>query len=160
MVNIEIEQKLQRFLTTIARRQGINKIVVGAVITDGKNIIIDSNSNAFPKKEVDSNINEALTAIVEDFRIENFSIIKYVGGFDFRNENNETVRQYNFEITVGQMPLKHSTINSIMQIINIQNNLPEFLNQKETKILALLIEQRKERKIKKEKKGFIPSSMR
>ncbi len=160
MVNIEIEQKLQRFLTTIARRQGINKIVVGAVITDGKNIIIDSNSNAFPKKEVDSNINEALTVIVEDFRIENFSIIKYVGGFDFRNENNETVRQYNFEITVGQMPLKHSTINSIMQIINIENNLPEFLNQKETKILALLIEQRKERKIKKEKKGFIPSSMR
>jgi hypothetical protein len=104
-----ITQKLQRFLMTVARREGIEKVRATAVITSDNMIVLDKD-NSLPRKEVDGDdIQGALIELMKELGAEAPPRIRYLGYDDFLEKGSLT-RQFNFSMCLGQIQQENKNI--------------------------------------------------
>ncbi|MGE0792603.1 MAG: NUDIX domain-containing protein [Candidatus Woesearchaeota archaeon] len=94
-----------------ARKKGINRLVVGAIIqNDSQVLFLQRSKNDFKgglyelpsgKIELKESIKEALgREIKEETNLDLYEIIKYVDFFDYFSKNNYLTRQFNFIVKI------------------------------------------------------------
>lgn len=130
--------KLQRFLLTVARREGIEQINIGVIISVNSKIIISDKLRAFPHKQLESDdFEETLSILTKEIGLSSFSVRQYIGSFDYPTERGSMAKQYNFEIELSSPPKK---LNQGFVFVNMENPPPEFLNPSEARMLMLVLE--------------------
>lgn len=136
-----IPLRLQRFLMTVARRKGIENIMVGAVVIDQNNALIVDSKNRIPHKTLGRDgLESTLTNLAYDIGIRGFSIVNYAGAVSGIAEDGTALKQYNFIIAPNMASEK---LGEGFSSIDIGSGMPEFLNQDEIKMLTLILEKRK-----------------
>ncbi len=90
-----VAPKLQRYLTTIARRQSISSIKVGAVVFHKEKLALERGK--LPSKGVEEwDIDKALDTLARENGLDIRSV-RYLGYVD-RSEGGFVTRQYTFEL--------------------------------------------------------------
>lgn len=123
------------FLENTAKADGIEKIVIGAVITNknGEILLVKRNSNDFMggiyeipggNKEENENICDTIIREVkEETNLNVRSIISYINQFEYLSSNSKKSRQFNFKVEVENGPIlltEHDTYKWI-NLNNIEN---------------------------------------
>lgn len=105
------QNKFLNKLVTIARREGIEKFVVGVVITNKDRVLLLERPkndfmggiNELPSGNMERNetIREALIREVkEETNLDFNNFVKYLGSFDYLSGSGKKARQFNFLIEV------------------------------------------------------------
>lgn len=111
-LNIEQENKILNDLMLKAKKEGIQKIVVGAVIKNGtKSLLLERPKDDFmggihelPSGNMEHNetVRESLNREVkEETNLDIKKILKYLGHFDYLSGSGKKARQLNFLIEVA-----------------------------------------------------------
>ncbi len=107
----EISSEFLKELLSVAKKEGIEKIVVAAVIKDGNKVLLLERPkddfmggiNELPSGNMESgeNIKEALIReLKEETNLDFKNFLKYLGVFDYSSGSKKKVRQFNFLIEV------------------------------------------------------------
>jgi 8-oxo-dGTP diphosphatase len=117
MTNINISNKLLEEIVVNLRKNNIQKIVVGAVITFGDKILLLERAATEFKAglvelpsggvEPDEDFMASLVREVkEETNLDVISIDKYIGHFDYSSSSGLNTRQLNFTVSVSSTDIK------------------------------------------------------
>jgi hypothetical protein len=150
--NAILPLKLQRFLMTLARRDGIQRIEVGVIVVLNSNVnnnfVLLNAANSFPSRVIDDDsIETALKSLIKEIGMTNSFSATYLGSFDYYNENGVLTRRYMFKVqhisrakSTQLKPLSQRLHSDLaFRFVNIEEALHELANGKEARILRSLL---------------------
>jgi len=99
---VHVPTRLQRFLRTVARRDGISDVHIGAIIVHGPLVGLLDGCSIPSKDTKGDDMANVLETLVKELGLEDFASGRYLGWFDLEFASGPLIRQYNFEILLPE----------------------------------------------------------
>jgi len=101
---VHVPDRLQRFLRTVARRDGMISVHVGVVVLRGRRLGLKDGCIIPSKDTRGDDMAFALESLMEDIGFKDFQSGRYLGWFDLESKDGGLFRQYNFEMLLEDDP--------------------------------------------------------
>lgn len=102
---VHVPDRLQRFLRTVARRDGLSSVHVGVVVLHDHRIGLKDGCLIPSKDTCGADMALALESLMEDIGFKDFQSGRYLGWFDLESKDGALFRQYNFEMVLNGEPV-------------------------------------------------------